>query len=422
MERLNNNLSSVIFWRFLLIFSFFLPFISVKSQERTLNYFLQEGIKNSPLIKDLNGQINANQTDSMLIKATNLPRIDFRGYAYYAPIINHFGYSEVLTNLANLTSVISVYQPIFNKKTIEANLIKNSIQKRALTNSVVLTGNILKKEITAAYLDAYSTFSDISVDLELLSFAKEQGKILKSLTESGIYKQTDYLAFIIDLQGQGLEVKEMKLQLKKQISGLYILCGIKDTATFVPIVPDLGNYSLKSTEALPMFMRFTIDSLRIKNENLLLDRNYKPSISWFSDAGLINNDPTIIYQNFGLSLGLNLTLPIYDGSQRKLNRQKLKYEEDIREGYASAFRQEYDQQLQNWLTELKDLEAFIPEVITQVHNLELLVSEDKELVSKGSGSITDYLIAVKNYISARKNLNQFKTRILQIQNEINYWK
>jgi outer membrane protein TolC len=410
------------FWRFLLVFSFFLPFISIKSQEHTLNYFLQEGIKNSPLIKDLNCQINANQTDSLLVKAMNLPRVDFRGYAYYAPIINHFGYSEVLTNLANLTSVISVFQPIFNKKTIEANLVKNSIQKQALTNSVVLTGNILKKTITAAYLEAYSTFSDISVNLELLSFAKEQGKILKSLTESGIYKQTDYLAFILDFQGQELELKEMKLQLKKQISDLYVLCGIKDTATFVPVKPDLGNYSPQLREALPMFMRFTIDSLRIKNENLLLDRNYKPSVSWFSDAGLINNDPTVIYQNFGLSLGLNLTLPIYDGSQRKLNRQKQKYEEDIREGYASAFRKEYDQQLQNWLTELEDTEALLPEVNTQVHNLELLVSEDKELVSKGSGSITDYLIAVKNYISARKNLNQYKTRILQIQNEINYWK
>ncbi len=421
MELLNNYIRRVILWRFLLAFSFFLPIFSVQSQEHTLNYFLQEGVKNNPLLKDLNGQINVNQTDSLLVKAMNLPRVDFRGYAYYAPIVNHFGYSEVLTNLANLTSVISVFQPIFNKKAIEANLVKNSIQKQALTNSLVLTGNTLKKTITAAYLDAYSTYSDISVDLELLSFAKDQGKILKSLTESGIYKQTDYLAFIIDLQGQELQIKEMKLQLKKQISDLYLLCGIKDTATFVPVKPDLGNYSPQPREALPMFIRFTIDSLRIKNENLLLDRNYKPSVNWFSDAGLINNDPTVIYQNFGLSIGLNLTLPLYDGNQKKLNHQKFRFEEEIRAGYESAFRKEYDQQLNNWLTELEETESLLPDVRSQVSNLELLVSQDKELVSKGSGSITDYLIAVKNYISLRKHLNQYETRILQIQNEINYW-
>jgi hypothetical protein len=41
---------------------------------------------------------------------------------------------------------------------------------------------------------------------------------------------------------------------------------------------------------------------------------------------------------------------------------------------------------------------------------------------RGSGSITDYLIAVKNYLSVRKSLTQYEVRILQIQNEINYFK
>jgi outer membrane protein TolC len=411
-----------IFSRILLILSFLFSFLPGKSQEQTLSYFLQEGIKNSPLLRDLNGQIKQNQVDSLIIKAMNKPRVEFRGYAYYAPVINNFGYSTVLTNLANLTSVISVSQPILHKKTVEANLFKNSIQKQSLTNTVLLTENGLKKAITAAYLDAYSTWSEISVNLELISFAKEQEKILRSLTENGIYKQTDYLSFAIDHQGLELQVKELILQFRKQISDLYILCGIRDTATFLPAKPDLGNQPTPGRAASPMFMRFLIDSLRINNENVLIDRNYKPTINWFSDAGLINNDPTVIYQNFGLSLGLSLSLPIYDGNQRKLYRQKVKSEEDIRSGYAKAFKREYDQQLQQWLDEMEQIRALLPAVRSQAHNSELLVSQEKELVNKGSGSITDYLIAVKNYISVRKNLNQYELRILQIQNEINYWK
>jgi outer membrane protein TolC len=337
-------------------------------------------------------------------------------------VINNFGYSTVLTNLANLTSVISVSQQILHKKTIEANLFKISIQKQALTNTVLLTENSLKKAITAAYLDAYSAWSEISVNQEILSFAKEQEKILRSLTENGIYKQTDYLAFAIDQQGQELQVRELNIRFRKQISDLYILCGIRDTAIFLPVIPDLGNQPAPGRAASPVFMRFFIDSLRINNENILIDRNYKPTINWFSDAGLINNDPVVIYQNFGLSLGLSLSLPIYDGNQRKLNRQKVKSEEDIRSGYAKAFNREYDQQLQQWLDEMEQIRALLPAVKSQVRNTELLVSQEKELVGKGSGSITDYLIAVKNYISVRKNLNQYEMRILQIQNEINYWK
>lgn len=408
--------------RILLVVSFFLSFLPGRSQEQTLDYFLQQGIKNSPLIRDLNGQIRSNRIDSLLIKAMNKPRVEFRGYAFYAPVVNNFGYSEILTNIANLTSVMSVSQQLFNKKTVEANLLKTGIQKQSLANTVRLTENSLKKAITAVYLDAWSINSDISVNLELVSFAKEQAKILKSLTENGIYKQTDYLSFMFDLQGQELQVGELNLRFRKQISDLYILCGIRDTASFSPVKPELGNPSPSKQVLLPLFMRFYLDSLRITNENILIDRNYKPTISWFSDAGLINNDPKVIYQNFGLSLGLNFTLPIYDGNQRKLNHQKRKSEEDIRAGYAEAFNREYHQQLQQLLDELDQTRALLPAVRSQVRNAELLVNQEKELVSKGSGSITDYLIAVKNYLSVRKSLNQYEVRLLQIQNEINYLK
>jgi outer membrane protein TolC len=168
-------------------------------------------------------------------------------------------------------------------------------------------------------------------------------------------------------------------------------------------------------------MRFFIDSLRINSEKILINRNYKPAVSWFSDAGLINNDPRVIYQNFGLSLGLNFTLPIYDGNQRKLNLQKLKSEEDIRSAYSEAFKREYNQHLQQLSDEMEETRALLPAARAQVRNAELLVSQEKELVIKGSGSITDYLIAVKNYLSVRKSLNQYEVRMLQIQNEITYY-
>jgi outer membrane protein TolC len=408
--------------RILLVVSFFLSFLPGKSQEQTLDYFLQQGIKNSPLIRDLNGQIRSNRIDSLLIKAMNKPRVEFRGYAFYAPVGNNIGYSEIITNIANLTTVMSVSQQLFNKKTVEANLLKTGVQRQSLVNSVRLTEIGLKKAITGAYLDAWSTYSDISVNLELLSFAKEQEKILKSLTASSIYKQTDYLSFMIDLQGQELQVRELNLQFRKQISDLYILCGIRDTRAFSPVKPELGNPPPVKKEISPLFMRFYLDSLRITNEKILIDRNYKPAVSWFSDAGLINNDPNVIYQNFGLSLGLNFTLPVYDGNQRKLNHQKLKSEEDIRAGYAEAFKREYNQQLQQLSDELDQTLALLPAVSSQARNAELLVNQEKELVIKGSGSITDYLIAVKNYLSVRKSLNQYEVRILQIRNEIDFLK
>jgi len=87
-----------------------------------------------------------------------------------------------------------------------------------------------------------------------------------------------------------------------------------------------------------------------------------------------------------------------------------------------AFKQQYYQQLQQWSDEIDQTRALLPAVRSQVRNMDLLISQEKELVMRGSGSITDYLIAVKNYLSVRKSLTQFEVRILQIQNEINYFK
>jgi hypothetical protein len=225
---------------------------------------------------------------------------------------------------------------------------------------------------------------------------------------------------MIDLQGQELQLRELNLQFRKQNSDLYILCGIRDTGVFTPAKPELRDLSVVNKERSPLFRRFYLDSLRLTNEKIFIDRNYKPVVSWFSDAGLINNDPLVIYQNFGVSLGLNFTLPVYDGNQRKLNHQKLESEEDIRTGYAGAFNREYNQQLNQLSDELDQTRALLPVVRSQARNAELLVNQEKELVSKGSGSITEYLIAVKNYLVIRKSLNQYEVRLLQIRNEINY--
>ena len=412
----------MIIGRILFVFFLFLSVLPCRSQERSLEYFLSEGIKNSPLIKDLKGQIQSNGIDSIILRARNKPKAEFRGYAFYAPVVNNYGYSEILTNIANLTSVMSVSQPIFNKKILEGNLLKTGIQGQSLTNNLHLTELSLKKEITAAYLDIWSTSADISLNLELLSFSREQKNILRSLTENGIYKQTDFLSFMIGFQELELQAKALNIQIHKQISGLYILCGIRDTATFIPVSPDLSGSSPARQGRSPLFIRFYLDSLRISNEHLLIDRNYHPSVSWFSDAGLINNDPAVIYQNFGFSVGLNFTLPVYDGNQRKLNHQKLKYEEEIRTSYAESYRRVYSQQYQQLSDEKTQTLALFPAVKAEVDNARLLVDQEKELVNKGNGSITDYLIAVKNYLSVRKSFNQYEIRIMQIENEINFIK
>jgi len=68
--------------------------------------YIDKGVANSAVIKDLSNQIRSNQVDSLISRAAFLPQVDFNGYLMYAPTVNGWGYSEVITNGQNLTGTL----------------------------------------------------------------------------------------------------------------------------------------------------------------------------------------------------------------------------------------------------------------------------------------------------------------------------
>lgn len=408
------------FFPIILIYLSILQFPSF-AQVKSLDFFIDQGLIHSPVLKDINNQVNSNLVDSLLVKAGQKPQVSYKGLLYYAPVINGIGYSEVITNISNISSVVYVSQRIFNQKTIEAQYSKSGIQNLALRISSKITENELRKVITLQYLSACSVSNDITFNRDLLSSSKDEELILRQLVEKGLYKQVDYLSFMVELKAQELLLNDLQIQYQKEVSALHVLCGLPDTAYEQLALPEIKLNSPVSAANSPFFNRFVADSLKIQNEKLLVDRNYKPSINWFSDAGLLNNLPRDISKNFGFSMGLSLSVPIYDGQQRRLNYEKLKIAENTRTNYAGYFKQQFSQQLQQLYTELKKTQEIIPQVNQQLGFAESVIKQEKYLINAGNISVTDYVTALKNYISIKRNLNQYQVKILQIITEINYW-
>jgi outer membrane protein TolC len=387
----------------------------------TLDFFISQGLAHSPVLNEISNQISSNQVDSLLIKAGQKPQANFNAGLYYAPIIKGIGYAEPLTNISSITSVVGVSQRIFNQKTLEVQYSKLGIQNQSLRISSKISEIDLKKAITMQYLAACSVSNDISFNRELLASSKEEELILKRLVDKGMYRQVDYYLFFLELKNQEVAFNDLIIQYRNEISALKTLCGITDTAYNQVVLPELKVNADVNPDKSPFFTRFIIDSLKIQNDKLIVDRNYKPSINWFSDAGLINNIPKDIYKNFGFSIGAGLTVPIYDGHQRKLSYEKLKIAENTRAGYAGYFKQQFSQQLFQLYDELKKTKEIIPGLNEQLKYAQLLIEQDKSLLNTGNISITDYVTALKNYISVKHNFSQYQVRILQITAEINYW-
>lgn len=390
-------------------------------QVSDLDYFISQGLAHSPALKDISNQISTNNVDSLLIKAGQKPQVNFSSGLYYAPVIYGVGYAEPITNVSSITSVVGVSQRIFNQKTLEVQYSKLGIQNQSLRISSKITENDLKKAITLQYLQACSVSNDISFSNELLASSKDEEIILKKLVDKGLYKQVDYYTFIVEIKSQELALNYLHIQYRKEVSALKALCGLTDTTLSQVVLPELEVNTNVNPSGFPFFKKFIADSLKIQNEKLIVDRNYKPSVNWFSDAGLLNNIPHYMYRNFGFSMGAGLTVPIYDGRQRKLNYEKLNIAENTRAGYVEYFRRQLNQQLQQLSDELKKTQEIVPAISQQLEYAKLVTEQDKSLLNTGIISITDYVTALRNYILIRQSLNQYRIRILQIIAEINYW-
>ena len=405
-----------------LIFLVCFSFSSIFAQEKDIGYFISQGLTNSPLLKDLNNQLRTNSYDSLLARASYKPQVNVNTMLMYAPIVNGYGYSEPITNGQQFLMQIGAGQAIFNSGAKKAEYLKYGIENQGIVSTTKISKLDLKKAIISQYLAVYGIYNEITFRENLIKTSEDEEKVLKVLVNKGLYKQTDYLSFLLELQSIQFELSDFGIQFRTALSNLKILCGINDTTTYHLSNPELALIPTSGYINSLFFQRFRIDSLRLENEKVIIDNHYKPQVNWFTDAGLVNNEPRFIYQNFGVSVGISLALPVYDGNKRNLSYEKLRVSEETRRFYRDFFANQYDQQIAQLNSELRLTMEIFPKLEKQLELAEDLIRQDRLLLNTGGISITDYVLALKNEILFKKNINQYRIRIMQIINEINYWR
>jgi outer membrane protein TolC len=388
---------------------------------QNLDYFLKQGFLNSPLLKDFQNQISSSSIDSLLVKAGQKPKVDANAQALYAPVYSNFGYDGAITNGGNYAGIVGVSQNFFNHKELQNKYEAIDIQKRSFSNTYKISGNDLTRVITAQYLNAYAGFSDLSFNQSFLKIMADQKEILRKLVESGIYKQTDYLSLLIETQTQEITVKQAASQYDRDILLLYQICGLNDTSQIALNLPDIPRKAPVNPSTSPLFFQYQIDSLKITNSKTAVDMQYRPKFNWFADAGLLSTKPSTLNQHFGYSAGINFSIPLYDGKQRKLQYQKLDFTEDTRANYERFFKKQYHQQVAQLNHDLAATQETLAQLKDQLKTSEELMAMVKTLLNTGNISITEFINAVKNYNNINRALNQTQIKILQIINELNYW-
>jgi outer membrane protein TolC len=406
--------------RIFLFLSFAAITLNAYNQTRNLDFYLSQGIQNSPLLNDYRNQVNSSVTDSLIIRAAKKPLVEAKSFLQYSPYYKNFGYDDVITDGGNYTAVLGISQNILNKRSVENKYEALEIQKRLLNNSSRISTIELRKLITDQYLTTYSGYTDFLFNKNFLELFKKENEIVKQFVSNGVARQTDYLSLVVESKSQEILVNQLKSQYRKDFIVLNQLCGINDSVYYILDAPDLQITGSSDVAKSPSYIRYKIDSIRIENEKLSIDLQYKPKVNWFADAGILTSNPWNFYKHFGYSAGISLNVPVYDGHQRVLAKQKLRFEENSRQGYENTFRNQYFQQIRQLETELKSLNEMSVQISDQLNTSQQLVNALKEQLEAGNIQMTEYINAVKNFRTTGRNINLINIQKLQVINQMNF--
>jgi outer membrane protein TolC len=388
-----------------------------------LDYFINKAQNNSPAVKDYANQYLINNLQKKLDVAQNSAfQVYLSGGYLFAPYFNNngvlltsnpgpdaIGYDAGLTNGGLYSAQINVAKNIFNGVLLDALNDQRLIHGKSFENKSNEEKHNIQKQVTDLYLNTLQYLLLYKTSNETESNLKDQLNISNDLVSRGFLKAQDYLLLKIEVKSQQIDLEQTWQNYKSSLSQLYSLCGVKDTQTVIIDSVSL-NISVPATGS-EFLSQYYLDSLDAASQQKIFEAKYSPQVSLFFNAGLNAVEINDIQRKFGLSAGVNFSMPILDGNQKDITRQQsylseqtlLQYK-DYLAGNISAKRTDSGNRIKSLKKNLDDLKS-------QVDDYKKLLNISERQLQQGNLSMIDYLVLLKNYIDIRKN---------NITAEINY--
>ncbi|HNW51599.1 MAG TPA: TolC family protein [Prolixibacteraceae bacterium] len=406
--------------RNLIIFIFLVLAMDAGAQT-DLGSYIGKAIQNSPLLKEYQNQQARNRLDSLRLKAGFGWQVSANSTDTYAPVVKGWGYDNAVTNGANLSATVSVSKEITGARNRQNQFDAISLQSQSVRNAGKISQQELKKEVSSLYVEAYGSWQQYLFENEMLQFMVKQKEVLQRLTQTGNARQTDFLSFMIGLQQQELQTDGAKNQYRNNLALLQYTCGIDDTSLVELSDPLLKTVVDADFMQSPFYRQFEIDSLKLVNADQQIDLSYQPKVCLTADGGYLSSLVVQPYKNFGVSAGVSFSIPLYDGGQRKMQHEQVAIDQLTRIDYRNFYTAQYRQQTRNLWQQLDAKQQLETKIEKQIEYAHTLVEAYHAQLEKGEVQITEYLMAIENYMNARKMLTENTLEKYRIIVELNYW-
>ncbi|MDD3788457.1 MAG: TolC family protein [Petrimonas sp.] len=407
---------------FFLFFPVFLlvPNIGFAQKTVTLDDYLATAKENSPVLSDYNNQRYSLKIDSLKMLADYGVKVTANGDAMYAPVIKGWGYDNALSNGQNVTAVIRITRDLLGKANKDTRLADYNLASKQMINQIKITELQLNRAVTEQYLNTYTAQQLYQNYQEIIKLLNEEDVILKKLTQESAFKQTDYLSFKVTLQQNLLAMQQQRADWLNNYATLNYLAGVVDTTLSVlqpPLMPDKMPLPFEQSIYAESYIT---DSLKLANDAKIINYDYRPKLSAYADGGYSSSFITTPYKNFGASVGLSLTVPIYDGNKRKMMLQQNRLAQATRKRYNEFEHNRYLQQTAQLQAQIRQYEQMQATAGEQLVYSQALIEANLKQLPTGDVKIADFILSINNYLNLKSSLVQYQDNLYKLYNNLNY--
>ena len=409
--------------------------VLLQAQNKDINYFIQEGVKSNPNIAENINLQQFFQIQNEIITAQNKrPQVNFTGDYLFAPFFFNngrvisitpnpspkaYGYDAGVTNGGWYAAQVNVAIPLFNKALIKPLYEQNKIQGDISAYGRKQLEQDLKKSIIDQYIITFQFQQQTTYLQKIIDQLETRKPYVTALVKQGLLQQNDYLLLDIQQTTSRNDLLQLQYAYTNGLAILKNLAAISDTTVF-----NLADPLIVLQPAPVEFyyvQKFRLDSLNLVAQQNVFNIKYKTQVSAIASSGINAVDITNVPHNVGLSAGLHVAVPIYDGKQKKMNERQNNVLLTNLQAYRNntALLQQNNirnakQQIVQWLQTIDLLDQ-------QIKKQELLLEILKDKIIKGQVTVMDYINALQDYIVTQKTRALAETNVLLYNNQYNYY-
>jgi len=409
----------------------------IYSQQRDLNYYLEQARQNSPLLqKNINDSkiidLDLLQTERILKN----PIINLESNLLFAPIITHTtnsnrldlvsngsdnytGYDLAISNGGQYQAFLTLKQPLLGKSNLKVYSQKSDISKKQNNNSTAMTIHEMEQLVSYQYILCIKSNVQIKNEKQLIAQLNDQLNVMQKLVNSAVYKQTDLLLLQIEKQNLEISNKAFEDDYKSNLYDLNLLCGIKDSSrvdiqeSYLQMRPEISSQSMFLTS-------YKLDSLGIMADQSISELKYKPQLNLFANAGL-NAVYIPTFNRLGFSAGLTFSWNLYDGNQRKLEREKSNVSINTLQFEKSHFITQLEINKNKINSQINSLNERTVLIENQLKQYEKLYEAYQNELRQGLISVMDFKNLMKDITTKKQDFLLLKMEKQLLINSYNYW-